>query len=795
MAAAVFLAFVLYCGWHGGVVGRGLTDLLHYLVGLLTYASPALLVYAAIVLAAGPGRRPLPAATAGIAIFCGAFVLAAAADSFGIFAEARPAHLFVGAYMGDHGGAVGETLWAGTHFLLGRVGVDVLVVAAAVAGLLLVSGSSLGAWARHSRSGVSAAGRAARFSARTLNDTVSQRRQLIAQSRQTQLATRVDDQTITRRLGSAERAAETLVTQYMPGVSIHQSRLIDGQRDAPELYETQLRVAGEDTAPPHRPPAPQLEEPPAPGAQLSLAAVAAESDDAETLAALNHLVARSWALPNPALLHHNAESSAGETPAAIQEVSRRLTATLDSFGVSAQVVNTVTGPRVTRYEIQLVPGTKVSRVASLKADLAYALAATDVRVLAPIPGKTAVGVEVPNMRPSFVALGDVYGAFPPGASPLAFWLGKDITGKAVLADLQKMVHLLVAGATGSGKSACINGLLSSILLRATPEQVRMILIDPKKVELSNFDGIPHLLTPVVTDARKASNALQNVVHEVERRYELMMAAGAAKLRDLNKLREREGERLLPYILIVIDELADVMMVAPNDVEYAITRLGQIGRAAGVHMVVATQRPSVDVITGLIKANIPWRVAFAVASQIDSRVILDQGGAEALLGEGDMLFGPSGSARMLRVQGAFVQTEEIKLLTSHWCAQAKPELREELLASPAVDGAGVDHGGLGDELLPEAVTTVVNTGAASVALLQRRLRVGYARAGRLIDMMEERGIISGFDGSKARNVLIDEADLPRVIAELRGVTGRPGNEASDCPAADGGDQIAMEGGPH
>ncbi|NLG65920.1 MAG: DNA translocase FtsK, partial [Actinobacteria bacterium] len=444
--------------------------------------------------------------------------------------------------------------------------------------------------------------------------------------------------------------------------------------------------------------------------------------------------------------------------------------------VQANVVNTVTGPRVTRYELQLAPGTKVSRVTSLKADLAYSLAATDVRVLAPIPGKTAVGVEVPNVTPSFVALGDVYGPFPHGASPLACWLGKDITGKAVLADLRKMVHLLVAGTTGSGKSACINCIISSILLRATPEQVRMILIDPKKVELSNFDGIPHLLTPVVTDPRKAGTVLMNIVHEMERRYDLMSNTGGAQsLKDLNRMREKQGERPLPYILLVIDELADLMMVAPNDVEHAITRLGQLGRAAGVHMVVATQRPSVDVITGLIKSNIPWRIAFAVASQTDSRVILDQGGAETLLGEGDMLFGPSGSPRMLRVQGAFVEQAEMALLTSHWRAQAAPELRTDLLEAAAQTTSGeAAHGALEDELLPDAITTVVNTGAASVALLQRRLRVGYARAGRLIDMMEEQGIISGFDGSKARNVLIDEAALPRVLAEIRGEPqGDPG----------------------
>jgi DNA segregation ATPase FtsK/SpoIIIE, S-DNA-T family len=773
VAFAVFLAFVLYLGWHGGLVGASLADALRYLLGLLTYGVPLLLMYAAAVLAAGTDRRPLPAATAGVAVVCLAFLLAAAADSFGVFAGVRPAHLFGDAWMRHHGGLTGETLWAGLHYLLGRIGTDVLVVAAAVAGLLLITGSSLGAWLRHSRRGVSAAGRAARGVARDSARTLVERRRSAGQVLQARLTAREgDDQT--RTVAMRSEAA----TEYLPGVSVHRSRLVDAEHETPELYA----VPGGATA--AAAPLPTPEHAFSAQHQLSLAEVAGADEDAGA-AAFVRSAARIWTLPDTGLLRRLG-SGEGESAATIDEISRRLVTTLQSFGVAAQVINTVTGPRVTRYELQLAAGTKVSRVASLKADLAYSLAATDVRVLAPIPGKTAVGVEVPNMRPSFVALGDVYGPFTSTASPLAFWLGKDITGKAVLADLQKMVHLLVAGATGSGKSACINALLTSILLRATPEQVRTILIDPKKVELSAFDGIPHLLTPVVTDMHKASNALMNVVHEVTRRYDLMLAAGAAKLRDLNRLREREGERPLPYILLVIDELADLMMAAPNDVENAITRLGQIGRAAGVHMVVATQRPSVDVITGLIKANIPYRIAFAVASQTDSRVILDQGGAETLLGEGDMLFGPSGSARMLRVQGAFVHPEEIKLVTSHWRAQAHPDLHEELLERPKIGGEGEagDLGDLEDVLLPDAVTTVVTTGAASVALLQRRLRVGYARAGRLIDLMEERGIISGFDGSKARKVLIDEGDVPRVLAQLGGPL--PGDRRDPPPVApDGG----------
>jgi S-DNA-T family DNA segregation ATPase FtsK/SpoIIIE len=442
---------------------------------------------------------------------------------------------------------------------------------------------------------------------------------------------------------------------------------------------------------------------------------------------------------------------------------------LGHFGVEAHVVNTVSGPRVTRYELQLAPGTKVSRVSSLKDDLAYSLAATDIRVQAPIPGKQAVGVEVPNRNPNFVGLGDIYGQFPVNATPLAFWIGKDITGKPVLADLARMVHVLIAGTTGSGKSGCINCIISSILLRATPDMVRMILIDPKKVELSHFDGVPHLLAPVVTNMKNATYALANVVREMEQRYELMLKTdNAQNIRELNKKLRRAGEKELPYIVVVIDELADLMMTSPAEVEDAIIRLGQLGRGVGIHLVVATQRPSVDVITGLIKSNIPSRVAFAVSSQTDSRVILDTGGAESLLGDGDMLFHPMGSSRILRVQGAFVTPEEMKLITEHWRRQAAPEFRPDLLENPSDAGSESSRGGgEEDELLPDAITTVVATGAASVALLQRRLRVGYARAGRLIDIMESRGIISGYDGSKARSVLIDESELPRVLASLHG----------------------------
>ncbi|MDX6412337.1 MAG: segregation ATPase FtsK/SpoIIIE, family, partial [Gaiellaceae bacterium] len=434
---------------------------------------------------------------------------------------------------------------------------------------------------------------------------------------------------------------------------------------------------------------------------------------------------------------------------------------LTEHGVDARLFGTVSGPRVTRYEMQLAAGTKVSRVTALRDDLAYALATTEIRILAPIPGKQAVGVEVPNRSPNLVSLGDLVDE-PATGSPLTVWLGKDISGQTVVADLAKMPHMLIAGTTGSGKSGCINSMLCSILLRATPDEVRMILIDPKKVELNHYETIPHLLTPVVTNMKNAAAVLQNVVRQMEERYELMGLHKARNLPEMNRVRLRDGKPPLPYMLVVIDELADLMMVSPAEVEDAIIRLAQKSRAVGIHLVLATQRPSVDVITGMIKANVPSRIAFAVSSQTDSRVILDGNGAESLLGQGDMLFKPLGTSRLQRLQGAYVSEEEVALVVEQCRAQRGQELDETLLEAHDVQ---VEEGEFEgefdpdeDPLLEKAIEIVVQTQTASVSLIQRRLRVGYTRAGRLIDMLERRGIISGYEGSKPRRVLVDANDL-------------------------------------
>jgi DNA segregation ATPase FtsK/SpoIIIE, S-DNA-T family len=472
-----------------------------------------------------------------------------------------------------------------------------------------------------------------------------------------------------------------------------------------------------------------------------------------------------YELPDRTLLRR---SSPNKLPAKTDtRIADALVLTLANFGVDATIVGQIAGPRVTRYELQLAPGTKVSKVAALKDDLSYALATTEIRILAPIPGKQAVGVEVPNLSPNIVTLGDIFDDLPATASPLSVWLGKDISGSSVWTDLARMPHILIAGTTGSGKSGCINTILTSILLRATPDDVRMILIDPKRIELGFYESIPHLLTPVVSNPKQASVALINVVAEMERRYEKLSIVRARSLPEANRALKARGEQPLPYLLVVIDELADLMMTSPQEVEDAIIRLAQKSRAVGIHLVLATQRPSVDVITGMIKANVPSRIAFAVSSQTDSRVILDANGAESLLGQGDMLFKPLGTSRLQRVQGAFVTEEEVTLVVEQCRAQREQELDESLLEAHDVQ-VEVDEDGFDpdeDALLDRAIEIVVQAQTASTSLLQRRLRVGYTRAGRLIDMLERRGIISGYEGSKPRRVLIGEADLDRVTSAL------------------------------
>ena len=599
-----------------------------------------------------------------------------------------------------HGGAIGGGFGDLFGLLLGGTGTTILGVLTLVIGALLLTGASAGALVRRSGHAV-------------------------------------------KRAHSRARRARP-VEPSRPPAPVIPLRTPDPPVDAVHDFPD---VVGERTSAPP----PLLVHPP----------LDSEEPDQPSLFDVTHETHDEYRLPDRGILSSSPPRSdvAGD---AAERTAAALVQTLSHFGVEATIVGQIAGPRVTRYELQLAPGTKVSKVAALKDDLSYALATTEIRILAPIPGKQAVGVELPNLQPNLVTLGDIFDELPSTASPLAVWLGKDISGAAVWTDLARMPHLLIAGTTGSGKSGCINTLLTSILLRSTPDDVRMILIDPKRIELGFYESIPHLLTPVVSSPKQAAAALANVVTEMERRYEKLSIVRARNLAEANRSLRQRGEPTLPYLLVVIDELADLMMISPQEVEDAVIRLAQKSRAVGIHLVLATQRPSVDVITGMIKANVPSRIAFAVSSQTDSRVILDASGAESLLGQGDMLFKPLGTSRLQRVQGAYVSEEEIALIVEQCRTQREQELDESLLELPEAFAEDVDEGDEEfdpdeDPLLDKAIEIVVQTQTASVSLLQRRLRVGYTRAGRLIDMLERRGIISGYEGSKPRRVLVSDSE--------------------------------------
>ncbi|MGD6854560.1 DNA translocase FtsK [Bacillus infantis] len=485
-----------------------------------------------------------------------------------------------------------------------------------------------------------------------------------------------------------------------------------------------------------------------------------ESAPAITFTEVENVENVDYELPPLSLLTMPRQADQSGEYEQIHANAAKLERTFQSFGVKARVTQVHLGPAVTKYEVHPDVGVKVSKIVSLSDDLALALAAKGIRIEAPIPGKSAVGIEVPNTEVAMVSLREVLESKQNDRpdSKLMIGLGRDITGEAVLAELNKMPHLLVAGATGSGKSVCINGIITSILMRAKPHEVKLMMIDPKMVELNVYNGAPHLLAPVVTDPKKASQALKKVVSEMERRYELFSHTGTRNIEGYNEhvkrhnAEEEAQQPLLPYIVVIVDELADLMMVASSDVEDAITRLAQMARAAGIHLIIATQRPSVDVITGVIKANIPSRIAFAVSSMTDSRTILDMGGAEKLLGRGDMLFLPVGASKPVRVQGAFLSDEEVEEVVDFVISQQKAQYQEEMIPDDVPETASeVD-----DDLYEEAVELIVEMQTASVSMLQRRFRIGYTRAARLIDEMELRGIVGPYEGSKPRAVLVAKA---------------------------------------
>jgi S-DNA-T family DNA segregation ATPase FtsK/SpoIIIE len=681
-AAGLFLATLIYLGWEGGRAGGWIEDAVWAVIGDAGYLLPAgLIVVGGLMLGRSAVVELQPFRT-GVAVTALGLLL----------------------LLGSRGGYAGQALEEVVGTLVGRTGMLIAGVTALTAGILLLTGASVGALLRGSGPAVRRAREAAR-------------------------------QTFER----APRRPEPL-----PAPVPLRRRLeppVDGVSEFPEVVGQAEPAAlfVDDEEPTEESEQQVLFEPP------------------------NEPVAE-YVLPEPSVLRRS--PAGGAKRESTEQTAQALVRALADFGVEARVVGEITGPRVTRYELQLAAGTKMSKVAALKDDLSYALATTEIRILAPIPGKQAVGVEVPNLAPNLVTLGDVFDHLPSSASPLAVWLGKDISGNAVWTDLARMPHLLIAGTTGSGKSGCINTILSSVLLRATPDDTRLILIDPKRIELSLYEKIPHLLTPVVSSPKEAAIVLGNVLTEMDRRYELLSSVRARNLPEANRAFRSRGEATLPYLLVVIDELADLMMISPQQVEDAVIRLAQKSRAVGIHLVLATQRPSVDVITGMIKANVPSRIAFAVSSQTDSRVILDQSGAESLLGQGDMLFKPLGTSRLQRLQGAYVSEEEIGLLVEQARAQRSQELDETLLEAPEplpeeLSEGEDDFDPDSDPLLEKAIEVVVQTQTASVSLLQRRLRVGYTRAGRLIDMLERRGIISGYEGSKPRRVLVEDGALERI----------------------------------
>ncbi|WP_077309469.1 FtsK/SpoIIIE family DNA translocase [Terribacillus halophilus] len=628
------------------------------------------------------------------------------------------------------GGMVGAVLFALCYYLFSSTGAKIVAFFLVLIGVLILSNTSLSAVVQKL---VTLVKKGANASSDKMKDKLSENKERKRSDRpRKKPKPRSEKQQVMQ--AEKEEAAEMTETETS---SMHEEPIIQdftniayAEPEQPEIIEAK-------------------EEP-----QKSNEETPAEK---EALPA-SELENRDYQLPSITLLKQPKKNSQKQERTQIQAVARKLEQTFQSFGVKAKVSKVHVGPAVTKYEVYPDTGVKVSKIVNLHDDLALALAAKDIRIEAPIPGKSAVGIEVPNKEVASVSLREVLdNSQMKSGGKLSFALGRDISGESIVAELNKMPHLLVAGATGSGKSVCINGIITSILMRAKPHEVKMMMIDPKKVELNVYNGIPHLLTPVVTDPKKASRALKKVVAEMERRYDLFSDSSTRNIEGYNSYIKKQNEQneeeqpFLPYIVVLVDELADLMMVASSEVEDAITRLAQMARAAGIHLIIATQRPSVDVITGVIKANIPSRIAFSVSSQIDSRTILDSGGAEKLLGRGDMLFIPVGSSKPTRIQGAFLSDDEVEGIVNHCIEQQKAQYQTDMIPDEETEVQSEVE----DELYHDAVFLVTDMQSASVSMLQRRFRVGYTRAARLIDAMEERGVVGPYEGSKPRQVLVSK----------------------------------------
>ena len=755
--ALVALGLLLGLGVYAdlaGPLGRGLSELAGLLVGGLRVVLPPVLVLAGALLLRGPrddvteGRLSTGRLVVGTVLLlvsvAGLLQLAEGAPQFG-----QPRADFIAA-----GGYIGALVGVPLERALAVGGAALVLVALAVVALVVATGVSVRTVARRTAEGVRPVQGAVRRGMGSLFELKGQ-----------------DPEAADR---SVDTGADAPVPILYDGASVDAdwgddaepmlAELVDPEGEPVDEFDESglLFVAGSDD----EPAADELDihvptEAPAPAQQLTM-----------PLPKEKPVV---WKLPSLRMLERSQAQAVDKR--SVEERGRLLEAALAEHGVQTRLVGMVVGPTVTRYELELLPGVKVAKVTSLHKDIAYAMASPDVRILAPIPGKQAIGVEVPNDNRQLVAVGDILSSPEAKAAtePLEVAIGRDINGRAVLADLAKMPHILIAGATGAGKSSCINSLLTSILMRSTPDEVRLILIDPKRVELGQYNRLPHLLTQVVTNPKKAANALSWTVKEMERRYDLLSEVGFRDIGGYNAAYDR-GEIVdqpelgieyhrLPYILLVVDELNDLMMVASRDVEESICRIAQMARAVGIHLVIATQRPSVNVITGVIKANVPARLAFAVSSLADSRVILDQGGAEKLLGRGDMLLlGPSSSIAQ-RIQGSWVTEDEVRAVVAHWRKQS-PEIAYDDTAVQGSEDATGSSGGTGggggedddDELLRQAMELVVRSQLGSTSMLQRKLRVGFARAGRLMDLLEQKGVVGPSEGSKARAVLMTPEEL-------------------------------------
>ena len=724
-ALAVVCALGLF-GDRAGPLGRFMDAALALGLGVFRYVAPLLLVWIGIAIVSASAAERSGRVAVGLGLLTAAFAgmahLQGSADGFGPSADA----------LRSSGGALGAVAAEPLRRLVDDTATWAVLVLVAVLGVMIVGNIGLGQLLRWLGSGLAALWRAL--------------------------------------TGSLSKGAKNL-------------QRVGADPEPPEFSSDQYELG--DPLSPDQSPGPGIDEPaepsfpePEPVPIVPVAAVAAASRSrADGRKA-------GWKLPKNTLLKRSGAQQIDRAQLAAGAAA--LVAALASHGVETQVTGWEPGPTVTRFELKLGPGVKVSRVTALHKDIAYAMAAADVRILAPIPGRSAIGIEVPNSDRHLVALGDILSAKAAADAmhPLEVAMGKDISGREVMLNLATMPHVLIAGATGSGKSSCINSIITSLLMRSTPDQVRMILVDPKRVELGQYDGLPHLLTAVVTEPRKAANALAWAVREMERRYDVLSETGFRDITGYNAavldgalhsdesklLGQEQQHESMPFIVVVVDELNDLMMVAARDVEDSITRLAQMARAVGVHLVVATQRPSVNVITGVIKANIPSRLAFAVSSLADSRVILDQPGAERLVGQGDMLLLAANSSTPRRIQGSWVSESEIAQVVAHWRRQA-PEVSytEDVEGTEASQSSASLPGGTtgdadDDELLRQAMAIVVETQLGSTSMLQRKLRVGFARAGRLMDLLEQRGVVGPSHGSKARDVLMTPEELAGTLDE-------------------------------